>query len=136
MKRTVLALSLVFAGAAAIAQPAAPAPAASERSAATDKFAEQIQKMQDMHKRMQVAKTPAERQALMDEHMKLMQSGMDMMSQRGGGQGMGMGMGSMGSASGGVGSGGMMDTERRMTMMEQMMQMMVDREAAKSSPAK
>lgn len=149
MKHTVLALALVFAGAVAIAQvkpeedhsahhPAgsAPAPAAKAPapagSPANDMFAEQIKKMQDIHKRMQAAKTPAERQALMDEHMKVMQSGMDMMSQMGGGQS--MGMGSMGGASGGMGSGGMMDMhgamERRMAMMEQMMQMMVDREAA------
>src|SRR6476620_3288731 len=49
-------------------------------AAAGDGFAEQMSKMQDMHRRMQAARTPAERQALMGEHMKLMQSGMDMMS--------------------------------------------------------
>jgi hypothetical protein len=64
---------------------------------------------------MQAAATPQERQALMDEHMKLMKSGTEMMKEMGAG-------------------GGMMDMhimmERRMAMMEMMMQMMVDREAA------
>jgi hypothetical protein len=110
----------------------AAAPVSPAQPATTDKVAEQMKKMQDMHKRMQAAKTPAERQALLDEHMKLMQSGMQMMSRMGGAQGTG---GPMGAASGaGNGMGGMMDMhtamERRMAMMEQMMQMMVDREAA------
>ena len=111
--------------------------------------------MQDMHQRMQAAKTPAERMALMDEHMKLMQSGMTMMGQmRGmgamagpgamGGPGnpgsMGMmppqspGAGADQGAPGMRGMAGMMgmhqQMERRMALMEQMMQMMVDREAA------
>lgn len=110
----------------------------------------QIKAMQDMHLRMQSAKTPAERAALMDEHMKLMQSGMSMMGQM---QGMG-GSGAMG-RSGNSGGMGMMppqaqasgagpaasgmagrmgmhqQMDKRMAMMEQMMQMMVDREAAK-----
>ncbi len=66
----------------------------------------QMKAMQDMHQRMQSAKTPAERAALMDEHMKLMQSGMSMMGMH-------------------------QQMEKRMAMVEQMMQMMVDREAAK-----
>jgi hypothetical protein len=40
----------------------------------------QIKLMHDMHVKMTAAKTPAERNALMAEHMKTMQSGMDMMS--------------------------------------------------------
>ena len=47
--------------------------------------------MQDMHQKMQAAKSPAERAKLMDEHMKLMQSGMAMMGRMHGGKG-GMGM--------------------------------------------
>lgn len=35
--------------------------------------------MQDMHQKMMSAKTPAERQALMADHMKAMQGGMGMM---------------------------------------------------------
>ncbi|MCD9120662.1 hypothetical protein [Cupriavidus sp. UGS-1] len=119
---------------------AAPAPVA---PVVPDGFDMQMNAMQDMHRRMQSARTQAERAALMDEHMKIMQSGMAMMGQmRGmggpGGQG-GKGMPpSQPPASGAMqqmqGMAGMMDMhrqmERRMAMMEQMMQMMVDREAA------
>ena len=111
-----------------------------------DAFDRQMKAMQEMHKKMQAAKTPAERAALMDEHMKLMQSGMTMMGAgNSGGLGMGMGMMQQGAqakpampaASGNSGMGGMMgmhaQMERRMAMMEQMMQMMVDRQAAMPS---
>ncbi|NUO72555.1 MAG: hypothetical protein HOQ10_07550 [Frateuria sp.] len=122
---------------AAAAAPTAPAP--NTAAASGDRFAEQMTKMQDMHRRMQAARTPAERQALMGEHMKLMQSGMDMMAAMGGaGQ---PGVPQAGAAGKGPdainqmgGMGGMMamhgGMERRMAMMEQMMQMMVDRAAA------
>ena len=108
-------------------------------------FDRQIKAMQEMHKKMQAAKTPPERSALMDEHMKLMQSGMAMMG-AGNSGGMGMGMMQQGAqakpaapaASGNSGMGGGMmgmhaQMERRMAMMEQMMQMMVDRQAAMPS---
>jgi hypothetical protein len=118
-----------------------PAPAS---TATPDAFDRQMTAMQEMHKKMQAAKTPAERSALMDEHMKLMQSGMAMMG-AGSSGGMGMGMMQQGAqakpampaASGNSGMGGMMgmhaQMERRMAMMEQMMQMMVDRQAAMPS---
>ena len=120
-----------------------PAPAATAVPA-PDAFDRQMKAMQEMHKKMQLAKTPAERSSLMDEHMKLMQSGMAMMG-AGSSGGMGMGMMQQGSqakpampaASGNSGMGGMMgmhaQMERRMAMMEQMMQMMVDRQAAMPS---
>ena len=110
-----------------------------------DAFDRQIKAMQEMHKKMQAAKTPAERSALMDEHMKLMQSGTAMMG-AGNSGGMGMGMMQQGAqakpaapaASGNSGMGGGMmgmhaQMQRRMAMMEQMMQMMVDRQAAMPS---
>lgn len=110
-----------------------------------DAFDRQMKAMQEMHKKMQAAKTPPERSALMDEHMKLMQSGMAMMG-AGNSGGMGMGMMQQGAqakpaapaASGNSGMGGGMmgmhaQMERRMAMMEQMMQMMVDRQAAMPS---
>ena len=110
-----------------------------------DAFDRQMKAMQEMHKKMQAAKTPPERSALMDEHMKLMQSGMAMMG-AGNSGGMGMGMMQQGAqakpaapaASGNSGMGGGMmgmhaHMERRMAMMEQMMQMMVDRQAAMPS---
>jgi hypothetical protein len=37
--------------------------------------------MQEMHEKMMAARTPAERQALMADHMKAMQDGMAMMGQ-------------------------------------------------------
>jgi hypothetical protein len=131
-------------GGAASGAPAGPALAPPES------FEAQMHAMQDMHKRMLVAQTPAQRQALMAEHMKLMQSGMAMMSQmKPGGMGMAGGMGpppgaaasgaapnatasaGPGAMMGGMGMMGMHDAmERRMALMEQMMQMMVDREAA------
>lgn len=133
----------------------APSADAGRPAPAPDAFDRQLKSMQDMHQRMQAAKTPAERAALMDEHMKLMQSGMAMMGQLRGGTGGGMssmpGMG-MGAGRGmgtappagqaapatppgpSPGMGGMMGMhermERRMAMMEQMMQMMVDREGS------
>lgn len=98
--------------------------------------------MREMHEKMARARTPEERQALMDEHRKLMREGMAMM---GGMQGMGMGAGpGPGSGPGagagaGPGPGGGMGAgmkgmgghhqmmEKRMQMMHSMMQMMMDR---------
>ena len=112
---------------------------------APDAFDRQMKAMQEMHKKMQAAKTPPERSALMDEHMKLMQSGMAMMSAGNSGD-IGMGRMRQGAqakpaapaAFGNSGMGGGMmgmhaQMERRMAMMEQMMQMMVDRQAAMPS---
>jgi len=83
--------------------------------------------MQAMHERMAAARTHEERQALMAEHMKLMQDGMTMMR--------GMGMGGTPGSKGKLGMpGGVMTPqmrqqmmEKRMDMMQSMMQMMMDR---------
>jgi hypothetical protein len=113
--------------------PAASAPAPSAGATPSpEAFNQQMKAMQDMHQRMQAAKTPAERARLMDDHMRIMRSGMAMMSQmHGGASGMAGMSGMRGSTSEGM--GGMMNMhmqmERRMVMMEQMMQMMIDREA-------
>lgn len=84
---------------------------------------EMMKKMQDMHDKMMAAKTPEERQKLMDEHRKLMQDGMAMMKNMGGKGGPMMN---------GKGSAGMMmgpdAMEKRMDMMQMMMEMMMDRE--------
>ncbi|MGZ5180240.1 MAG: hypothetical protein ACXWC6_03140 [Ramlibacter sp.] len=148
-----LATSLAFAQAdsqdhAAHHPEGAGSAAAATAPAMPDRFGQQMQMMQDMHRRMQSARSPAEKQALMAEHLKLMQSGMDMMAQMGqasssmamGGMAAAPATGTQGNQPGpsdqtGPGSmGGMMamhgSMERRMAMMEQMMQMMVDREAA------
>ncbi|GAB3758941.1 hypothetical protein GCM10028796_05370 [Ramlibacter monticola] len=133
--------------AAAASGPVAP------RAGSGDEFSAQMDKMRDMHKRMQAARTPAERQGLMDEHMKLMRSGMALLSEAEPAPGpRGMGMGRMGGMHGqrdgagpksseaapeagcSQGMEGMMGMhgamERRMAMLEQMIQMMVDRESA------
>lgn len=75
----------------------------------------QMKRMQQMHERMAAAKTPAERQALMAEHQKVMQDGMGMMS----------GMQGTQPVPGSAEAQRMM--EMRMRMMESMMQMMMDR---------
>jgi hypothetical protein len=91
-------------------------PMGADRMVAMDQH---MKAMQAMHEKMAAAKTPEERQALMAEHMKLMQDGMAMMQQMGGMQdckGMGGDMASRQQL-----------MEKRMDMMESMMQMMMDR---------
>lgn len=96
--------------------------------------------MQEMHQKMMNASTPAERQALMADHMKAMQGGMAMMKEMhsaGGMGGMGM-MDSSGDAApmAGMGDGKGMPTAvakrhqmmaDHMAMMQTMMDMMADR---------
>ena len=93
-----------------------------------------------MHQKMMDAKTPADRQALMADHMKAMQGGMAMMKGMPGAGGMGA-MGTMGSPGGaapmicmGDGTGMPADMAKRqqmmsdhMDMMQMMMAMMADR---------
>lgn len=89
---------------------------------AMGKMDQQMRQMHEMHQKMMAAKTPEERNALMADHMKAMQGGMAMMG----------GMGAQGQEKM---KGGMpMDMasdhqmmEKRMEMMESMMQMMMDR---------
>lgn len=104
----------------------APAGNATSRAAsAPAQMDMQMKSMREMHEKMMAAKTPEERQALMTEHMKSMQGGMAMMGQmktpdaKGGGKSMSPEM--MG---------------KRMDMMEMMMQMMMDREAARTPAGK
>ena len=134
---TLSTVVLSFAALGASAQTAAdhavhhPAGAASAAAPAQDRMANMdthMKAMEAMHDKMAAARTPEERQALMAEHMKLMQEGMAMM----GGMGPGMGMGNMPGAKGKP--GGAMSPqmrqqmmEKRMDMMQSMMQMMMDR---------
>lgn len=90
-------------------------------------------KMREMHEKMSRASTPQERQALMADHMKLMQEGMAMMGGMGpggmGGKG-GMGIGGMGAVGPAGAASAPMDMATRHQMMEkrmEMMQMMMDR---------
>jgi hypothetical protein len=107
---------------ASSASAAAPGKAQSPTAAQVGK---QMKSMQEMHDKMMAAKTAEERQALMADHMKVMQDGMAM-------------MGAM-SGSGKAGPGMTMDADmmgKRMDMMQMMMQMMMDREGAAAAPGK
>ena len=99
--------------------------------------------LQEMHRKMVSASTPAERQALMADHMKAMQGGMAMMKEMHTMHGAGgmAGMGMMGSPGGtapmaGMGDGKGMPTDMakrhqtmadHMAMMQMMMDMMAER---------
>ena len=115
-------------GASAPAAPAKAVPQAAARPAAkasapsSAQMNSTMKSMQEMHDKMMAAKTPEERQALMADHMKAMQGGMGMVGQMNGQQG---GMSASPEMMG-----------KRMDMMEMMMQMMMDREAARSAPMK
>ena len=89
-------------------------------TAAMPGYADQMKAMQSMHDKMVAAKTPEERNALMAEQMKLMQSSMGMMGR--------MGAGAMAGKPGDM-AGRQSMMEQRMDMMQSMMQMMVDRVA-------
>jgi hypothetical protein len=103
--------------------------------------------MHDMRDKMASAKTPAERQALMADHMKAMQDGMQMMKDMSGMSDMGAGMGGMSGTPGKSGMpnmGGKTGTkgmpsdmakhqqmmEGHMDMMQTMMEMMMQRMSA------
>jgi len=123
---TIAALSLI-AGCSTLPGPGAKEHAAHHPpEAAAAKADQQMNAMQEMHQKMQSAKTPQERAALMDEHMKAMQGGMNMMCDMGGGTGTG--------SQGRAGSQDMM--ARCMKMKDMTMQMMMDREAAKAPAGK
>jgi len=101
-------------GVASVPLANAPAKAAAALPGKGTDMAAKMKAMQDMHQKMMDAKTPAERQALMGEHMKAMQSGMDMMKMNR------KGMSADPKAR-------MEAMEQRMDMMQTMMEMMMDR---------
>ncbi len=125
---------------------AGPAPKAAKAPAkpkAEDKAAPQMQdhmkKMQDLMARLQKTTDPAERKKLMEEHTKAMQEGMQMMRGMGGGMMQGMESGMMGQApkdgagKPGMGRGAPMSPdmmERRMDMMQMMMEQMMQHQKA------
>ncbi len=143
-------------GAAVATAPSAPVTAEQQLSA----MDQQLQRMRDMSRQLAQAKTPQERQALLAEHHKTMQAGMQMMGQPQAMPMPGMGMGMMGGASNMPGAKpadkrelpgsaastmgpqmmtGMMQRhammEKRMEMMQAMMQMMMDRLPAEANRA-
>jgi len=110
-----------------------PAAAASAPKPAMDNS---VKAMREMRDKMASAKTPAERQALMADHMKAMQEGMQSMKDMSGMAGMG-GMA-------GAGKGTMpadmakhrQSMEDRMAMMQTMMEMMMQRMPATEADSK
>jgi hypothetical protein len=106
--------------------------------ASTPAMADRMKAMREMHDKMAKAKTPKERQALMDDHMKTMHDGVQMMKAMGRGGRMG-GTGSKGGAGDPKGMHSDM-TERqqmmeaRMDMMQTMMEMMMQRMPGPSVP--
>jgi len=117
--------SAASASAAKAARPGKPkAPAAASESTAMQMDA-QMQSMREMHDKMMATSSPEERQALMADHMKAMQDGMAM-------------MGRMQAGPGGCAMSGSQHEmlERRMDMMQMMMQMMMDREGAAAPAAR
>ena len=116
-----------------------PAAAASAPKPAMDN---RVKAMREMRDKMASAKTPAERQALMADHMKAMQEGMQSMKDMSGMTGMG-GMGGMGGMAG-TGKGAMpadmakhrQSMEDRMAMMQTMMEMMMQRMPATEADSK
>ncbi|WPC67544.1 hypothetical protein SBP18_03300 [Rhodoferax ferrireducens] len=109
-------------------QPASPAdPASAGKMAAMDS---KMKAMAEMHQKMMTAETPEEKKALMAEHMKTMQEGMKMMGMMGGD-----GMADMHGKKPMTGNMGQHHQmmEKRMAMMESMMQMMMDRMPASAA---
>ena len=82
--------------------------------------------MKDMHQKMMAAKSPAERQVLMADHMKAMQDGMAMMKEMHGGMGGMSGMDHSKGMPAGMAQRHQMMTEH-MAMMQMMMGMMMQR---------
>ena len=128
-------------------QPAATATAATAANATASRADQQMKMMQEMHQKMMAAKTPQERQALMAEHMKAMQSGMSLMCEMGQMMGGGAGQPGMGTppAAGapsgatqpsgmgmgmGMGPGHQDMMQRCMAMRDMTTRMMMERDAA------
>jgi hypothetical protein len=87
-----------------------------------------MKKMEDLMARMQKAADPEERRRLMEEHMKSMHEGMAMMKGMGGGGMSGGGMAGM--PRGGNAEQRMQAMERRLDMLQSMMEQMMAREKA------
>jgi len=94
-----------------------------ERMESMDK---QMNEMQAMHEKMASSKNQEERQTLMSEHMKMMQGGMVMMKETDGMSGMSCMQGGKGMRRNNWANHQHM-MEKRMEMMESMMQMLMDR---------
>lgn len=131
---------------AATGNPAATAPA---KPAAADEANKQLTRARALMQRIEQTSDAAERQRLMQEHLQAMREGMGMMRGMGamggmGGAGMMMGQGPAGGGKGMSGdkAGGMMGCdmmaghammEKRIDMMQQMMEQMLRRDAVRDA---
>jgi hypothetical protein len=97
---------------------------------------EHMKKMQALHVQMANATTPEERQKVMDEQRKEMQSSMGMMNQmQGGGMMGGTGSGMMGQKGKPADANTQMQMmQKRMDMMQMMMQSMMDQQGLMAGP--
>lgn len=136
IRKTTLCIAIVCLSLGAYAQtgaehtqnhPEAPPKNAPKAAAKTDQMEmmagmdKQMDSMRDMHEKMMNAKSPEERNALMGDHMETMKDGMSMMGN------MGMsGLGKTAKMPRDIATRQMM-LEKRMDMMQGMMQMMMDR---------
>lgn len=107
----------------------AAAPAMPAMPQMRQRMQEHMATMQALRNKLAAAKTPAEHEALMGDHMKAMQEGMDMMKNMGG---MGGGQAPAGTATMDP-SQRMQAMEMRMDMMQNMMDMMMQRMPATPS---
>lgn len=120
---------------------ALPAEAANKHKMEMAHMDAHMRHMRDMHEKMINAKTAKARKALMDEHMKIMQEGMKVMSAMSSHKMMAMDGMDMKKDMPANGMDAMKDKmamhhemmEKRMEMMQMMMQMMVDRLSGPSS---
>jgi hypothetical protein len=118
---SVAALATACASPGAVdAPPASPGMGTTGGSSAMPAMEPRMMAMQDMQQKMMKAKTPAERQVLMADHMKAMQGGMAMMKEM---QGM-HGVGGMGEGKGMPAD--MVQRHQMMTAHMATMQMMMD----------
>jgi hypothetical protein len=127
------------------------APPAPAKVAPADEAGRQLTRAQALMQRIEETRDPAERQRLMHEHLQVMREGMGMMrgmgamdGMGGGGAGMMMGRGPAGGGKGMSGdkAGGTMGCdmmaghammEKRMDMMQQMMEQMLRHDAARDA---
>ena len=137
MKRSILFVALTIAALAAptaFAQDTRPAPAKPTMGMDKDQHAapmqEKMKEMQGQMDKIRQTTDPKERQKLMQEHMQAMQATMQMM------RGMGGSM-MMSGKKHGMTDGDMMNrhemTEKRMDMMQMMMEQMIQRDQATES---
>jgi hypothetical protein len=133
-------MTLAQDGSAPASRPGAvPAPSSPSMSMSShmSQMDEHMRNMQALHDRTTSAATPEERQKLMDEQRTEMQAGMSLMNRmQGGAMTPGMGAGMTGqNAKPADADAQMQMMQRRMDMMQMMMQTMMDQHGMMSGPA-